>query len=116
MKQYKHSPFDEEILEAMIRYNINKPPTERFSLIDARILSLIHSYSYTGTTCFASNQYLAEKCLTTPATVQKAINKLINHDLIDKKISYPDGKKQRILIYNEPAADKFKTSPEESLV
>ena len=111
MNPYKHSPFDEEIFEAMVTHNIDKPSSEKFTLIDARIISLIHSYSYAGMTFFASNQYLAEKCFTTPATVQKSINRLLNHDLIDKKVSCVEGKKQRILIYNEQGAAKFKTTP-----
>lgn len=114
MNQYRHSPFDEEILDAMISYNKNQPSSEKFTLVDARIISLIHSYSYTGTTCFASNQYLAEKCLTTTVTVQKSINRLINHNLIDKKISIHEGKRQRVLTYNETAADQFKASSRES--
>lgn len=113
MNEYKHTPFDEEILDAMITYNADKPSSEKFTLIDARIISLIHSFSYTGTTCFASNQYLAEKCLTTTVTVQKSINRLLNHNLIDKKISSHEGKRQRILTYNETAADQFKTSVQE---
>lgn len=110
MNQYRHTPFDEEILDAMITYNSDKPTTERFTLIDARILSLIHSFYYSNTTCFASNQYLADRCLTTPATVQKSINRLLNHDLINKIVSYPEGKRQRILVYNETAADEFKAT------
>ena len=110
MNQYKHTPFDEEILDAMITYNVDKPSSEKFTLIDARIISLIHSYFFTNTTFFASNQYLAEKCFTTPATVQKSINRLLNHDLISKNVSCINGKKQRVLTYNEPAANKFKTT------
>ena len=111
MSQYKHSPFDEEILDAMIAYNIDKPSSEKFTLIDARIISLIHSYAYSDKTFFASNQYLAKKCFTTPATIQKSINRLLNHDLIDKEVSCVNGKKQRILTYNEEGAAKFKTAP-----
>ena len=111
MNQYKHSPFDEEIFEAMVKHNINKPSAEKFTLVDARIISLIHSYSYSGKTFFASNQYLAEKCFTTPATIQKSINRLFNHDLIDKTISCVEGKKQRILTYNEQGAALFKATP-----
>lgn len=110
MNPYKHSPFDEEIFEAMIKYNINKPSAEKFTLIDARIISLIHSYDYAGKTFFASNQYLAEKCFATPATIQKSINKLCAHDLIIKTVSCTNGKKQRTLNYNEQGANKFKNN------
>lgn len=111
MNQYKHSPFDEEIFEAMVKHNVNKSSSEKFTLIDARIISLVHSYSYSGKTFFASNQYLAEKCFTTPATIQKSINRLLNHDLITKQVSCAEGKKQRVLTYNEQGAAQFKATP-----
>lgn len=108
MLSYKHTPFDEEITSAMTAYNTQNPTKEKFTLIDARILSLIHSYTYYDQPFFASNQYLAEKCFVTPATVQKSINKLITNELIQKNVSCASGKKQRILTYNETGANKFK--------
>lgn len=108
MTQYKHTPFDEEITTAMIEYNTNHPSQEKFTLIDARIMSLIHSYNYYNQDFFASNQYLAEKCFATPATIQKSINKLLRHELIQKTVSCASGKKQRVLTYNESGANKFK--------
>ena len=108
MQQYKHSPFDEEILESMIIHNEHNLSEEKFNLIDARIISLIHSYGYTNQTFFASNQYLAEKCFTTAATIQKSINKLCAANLIKKKVHCLAGKKQRILTYNEDGATQFK--------
>ena len=109
MKSYKHSPFDEEMLDAMELYNKDKPSSEKFTLVDARIISLIHSYAYTGQKFFASNEYLAKKCFTTAATIQKSINRLYNHDLIEKDVMCADGKKKRFLSYNEEGAEKFKT-------
>jgi len=108
MQQYKHTPFDEETLEAMIQYNTNNPSKNHFSLIDARIISLIHSYSYSEMLFFASNKYLAERCLTSSPTVQKSINKLLDHNFITKKVACINGRKQRILSYNEHAVDQFK--------
>lgn len=108
MLPYKHTPFDEEITAAMCAYNIQNPTAEKFTLIDARILSLIHSYTYYDQPFFASNQYLAEKCFATPATIQKSINKLLAHELITKNVSCVSGKKQRVLTYNETGANKFK--------
>ena len=110
-KQYLHSPLDEEIFEAMSAYNTNKQANEKFNLVDLRIISLVHSYDYSGKTFFASNQYLAEKCFTTPSTVQKSINKLCAHNLISKTVSCFNGRKQRILTYNETGAKRFKDSP-----
>ena len=109
--QYKHSPFDEEMYDAMTIFNEGKPTSEQFSLIDARIISLVHSYDYSDTKFFASNKYLAEKSRSTPATVQKSINTLISYGLINKKVACSDGRKQRVLTYNEDGAEKFKTNP-----
>lgn len=106
MLPYKHSRFDEEILEAMMYYNANNE--DKFTLTDARILSLIHSYAYNNKLFFASNRYLADKCLTTQPTVQKSINKLIAHGLVSKAITCINGRKQRILTYNETAINEFK--------
>ena len=108
---YRHSPFDEEIYDAMTVFNKNKSSKEHFSLIDARIISLIHSYDYSDTLFFASNEYLAEKTRSTAATVQKSINKLYLYNLIDKKVYCVGGRKQRVLTYNEDAAQKFKADP-----
>ena len=115
MPQYKHSPFDEELLEAMVQFNIDKPASEKFNLIDARIISLIHSYSHSDKTFFASNQYLAEKCFSTPSTIQKSINKLHSYGLIDKRVACNNGKKQRVLSYNENGAKNFKSNPTTAL-
>ena len=109
---YRHSPFDEELYDAMTTFNKSKPSKEHFSLVDARIISLIHSYDYSDTLFFASNEYLAEKTRSTAATVQKSINKLYLYNLIDKKVYCVGGRKQRILTYNEDAAQKFKSDPE----
>lgn len=108
MVQYKHTPFDEEIFEAMAIFNIDKPSVEKFTLVDSRIISLVHSYNYSNKTFFASNEYLANKCLTTPATIQKSINRLISHGLIEKQVSHVNGKKQRTLIYSEEGSKIFK--------
>lgn len=110
MLTYKHTPFDEEITSAMITYNTKNPTKEKFTLIDARIISLIHSYTYYDQPFFASNQYLARKCFATPATIQKSINKLLAHELIQKTVCCVSGKKQRILIYNETGTNKFKNT------
>jgi transcriptional antiterminator len=115
MDPYKHSPFDEEMVEAMNLFNENKPPTEKFTLVDARIISLVHSYTYADKTFFASNQYLAEKCFTTATTIQKSINKLCTYGLIDKKVFCVNGKKQRNLSYNERGAKQFKSNLQEAL-
>lgn len=109
-QQYRHSPFDEELFDAMEVFNSNNPSSDKFTLIDARIISLVHSYTYGDKTFFASNKYLASKCLTTAATVQKSINKLLSHNLITKNVSCINGRKQRVLTYNEQGAKQFKNS------
>lgn len=102
----KYSYFNEDLLDAMASYK------NEFTLVDARIISLIYSYSYSGQPFFASNKYLAEKCFTTPATVQKSINKLIAHNLIDKKVTCINKRKQRLLTYNSEAAEQFMAAPQ----
>lgn len=96
------SYFDEDLVNAMAAHK------DKFTLIDARIANLVRSYSRTGQTFFASNKYLAEKCFTTPATIQKSINKLLAYNLITKKVACPNKLKQRMLTFNEEAANKFK--------
>lgn len=108
MTKYRYSSFDEELFDAMQAYNVGKPTSEKFTLVDARIISLIHSYNFTNQTFFASNQYLADKCLTTMATIQKSINRLCQHNLITKEVHCVNGIKKRILTYNEPGAQQFK--------
>lgn len=108
---YRHSPFDEEMYDAMTVFNQNNPSIKQFNLTDARIISLIHSYYYSDMEFFASNKWLAEKSRCTPASVQKSINKLLLYGLINKKVSCVDGKKQRVLTYNEEAAEEFKKDP-----
>lgn len=98
----KYSYFDEEMLDAMAAHK------DTFTLIDARLINLIQSYSNSGQPFFASNQYLAEKCFTTSATIQKSINKLLTYNLINKKVSCEKGKKQRIITCNKEAIIKFK--------
>lgn len=115
MDPYKHSPYDEELFDAMLLFNANKPQSEKFNLVDSRIISLIHSYTYADKTFFASNQYLAERCFATAATVQKSINKLYAYGLIDKKVFCINGRKQRVLTYNENGAKQFKNNPSEAL-
>ena len=96
------SYFDEDLIDAMAAYH------NKFTLIDARIINLVRSYSRTNQTCYASNAYLAKKCFTTPATIQKSINKLLAYNLITKKVACTNGRKQRELAFNEKAADQFK--------
>ena len=109
MDKYKHFPFDTEILDAMMYYNANNETDEKFTLLDAHILSLIHSYAFNDKPFFASNQYLADHCLvTSTVTIQKSINKLLSNNLVNKKIVCVNGRKQRILLYNEDAVREFK--------
>lgn len=108
---YINSLFDESIYDAMTIFNEGKPASEQFSLVDARIISLVHSYDYSDVVFSASNKYLAEKSRTTPATIQKSINKLCGYNLINKKVLCIDGKKQRILTYNKEGIKKFKENP-----
>ena len=112
--KYKHSPFDESIFDAMTTYNSLHPADQKFNLIDARILSLVHSYDYSNQQFFGSNKYLAIKCMTTEATVQKSINKLCSFNLLKKSVHYFSGRKQRVLSYEQDAAEAFKKEQEKA--
>ena len=107
-EKYKHSPFDEEMYDAMYGYNIKNPTLEKFNLIDIRIMSLIHSYDFSDQTFFASNQYMADKCFATAPTIQKSVNKLLAHKLITKNVHCINGIKKRTLSYNDEEVKKFK--------
>ncbi len=116
MKEYRHSRFDEEILDAMAAYNTTKSAKEQFALIDARVISMIHSYAYSNKQFFASNVYLAGKCLATQSTIQKSINRLIAHKFITKEIRCVDGHKKRIITYNDAVVEAFKTKYEKCII
>jgi len=62
------------------------------------LMHVIHSYAYSNKQFFASNVYLAEKCLATQSTIQKSINRLIAHKFITKEIRCVDGHKKRIIM------------------
>lgn len=116
MKEYRHSRFDEEILDAMAAYNASKPAKDQFALIDARVISLVHSYAYADKQFFASNAYLAEKCLATQSTIQKSINRLIAHKFIAKEVHCINGHKKRIITYNDDAVEEFKAKYEKHII
>lgn len=97
----RYSYLNEDLIDAMAAHK------NKFTLIDARIISLIYSYSYSGQSFFASNKYLAEKCFTTPATIQKSINKLIANNLISKQVKCVNGHKQRLLSYNKDTVEQL---------
>lgn len=112
MIQYKNSRFDDSIVDAMLVSNAlskQNGSKEKFTITDAIIMSIVHSYYFTGTKCFASNSYFAGRALTTEPTVQKSINKLCDIGFISKKSSYKDGMRHRVLIYNENVVEEFKT-------
>lgn len=116
---YKNSRFDDSIVDAMIISNTldkQNGEKEKFNLIDAHIISVVHSYDFSNNTCFASNKYFANCLFTTEPTIQKSINKLCDLNFISKKISYKDGLRHRVLIYNEDVVEKFKTEMSEVLL
>lgn len=109
---YKNSRFDDSIVDAMLVSNIiNKKngSKEKFTFADATIMSIVHSYFYSDTRCFASNNYFAGRALTTEPTIQKSINKLCGLGFISRKSSYKDGIRHRVLVYNEDVVEKFKS-------
>ena len=96
--------FNEDILDAMHAYNIAHAESEKFTLVDARILNLVYS---SQKPFYESNEYLAAKCMVSQMTVQKSINKLVAHGFILKSVYYIDNTKRRVLTYKEDVVNQF---------
>lgn len=108
--KYKHTPFDDEASAAMINYNSTVTnASEQFTLLDAYILSIIHSYYYNNKSFFGSNEYLATKCFASCRSIQRSINKLCSYGFIKKQTEIKDNRKTRTLIYNPEAVEIFKS-------
>ena len=77
MIPYKNSRFDDSIVEAMVISNTldkQSGKKEKFNLIDAHIISVVHSYNFSNNICFASNKYFANCLFTDKPTTSLVIN------------------------------------------
>lgn len=108
MIQYKNSKFDDSIVDAMLVSNAQNGSAEKFTAIDAIIMSIVHEHWLSKGQCIVSNKYLSGRALTTQATIQKSINKLCQLNFIFKKVQCIDGKRCRIMIYNQDTVEAFK--------
>lgn len=106
--KYNYTQFNETLLDIMQAYNSKNSNSEAFTLVDARIISLIYFYNANNKQFLESNEYLAAKCMTTKTTIQKSINKLLSHSLITKRVHYINGRKCRVLTYQSEAVEQFK--------
>ncbi len=106
---YKHSRFDDSVVDAMLTSNALNNLKEKFTLIDARIMSIVHEHWCSGGRCVMSNNYFAVHTFTTEATIQKSINKLCGLNFISKRIQYIKGKRRRVIIYNQDTVEIFKS-------
>lgn len=95
MIPYKNSRFDDSIAEAMLTSNALNNLKEKFTLIDAHIMSIVHEHWCSVGRCIMSNNYFAVR---TEATIQKSINKLCKLNFISKKIQYINGERHRVII------------------
>lgn len=109
MIQYKNSRFDDSIVDAMLVSNTQSGSKEKFTATDAIIMSIIHEHFCSTGKCIVSNKYLSGRTLTTQATVQKSINKLCELDFISKKVQCINGKRCRVIIYNQDIVETFKS-------
>lgn len=88
-----------DITRSMNAYN--KTQSEiRFNTLDAVLLNLIRSFSESNTEFYMSNKELAQILIADPSTVQRSIDRLVQTELITKKIVYVDNRPKRVLIYN----------------
>lgn len=109
MIPYKNSRFDDSIVEAMLTSNALNNLKEKFTLIDAHIMSIVHEHWCSGGRCIMLNNYFAVRTFTTKATIQKSINKLCKLNFISKKIQYINGERHRVIIYNQDIVEEFKS-------
>lgn len=112
MVPYKNSRFDDSIVDAMVISNTldkQSGEKEKFNLIDAHIISVVHEHWCSGGRCVMSNNYFAVRTFTTEATIQKSINKLCGLNFISKRIQYIRGKRRRVIIYNQDTIEIFKS-------
>ena len=99
-----------DINRAMNQYNKNRSnigPNSRLNITDANILSIIKSFSESGTNFFMSNKELAEITISDASTVQKSINKLIGLGLLQKENYYEGNRPKRVLLYQSDAVKNF---------
>jgi len=54
-------------------YDKQSGEKEKFNLIDAHIISVVHEHWCSGGRCVMSNNYFAVRTFTTEATIQKSI-------------------------------------------
>lgn len=108
MIQHKSSRFDDSIVDAMLVSNAQNNSKEKFTATDAIIMSIVHEHFCSTGKCLVSNKYLSGRTLTTQATVQKSINKLCKLGFISKKVQCINGKRCRVIIYNQDVVEEFK--------
>ena len=109
MIPYKNSRFDDSIVEAMLTSNALNNLKEKFTLIDAHIMSIVHEHWCSGGRCIISNNYFAVRTFTTEATIQKSINKLCGLNFISKRVQYIRDKRHRVIVYNQDTVEIFKS-------
>lgn len=98
-----------DISRAMNQYN-RTITGSRLNIIDANILSIVKSFSESGTNFFMSNKELADITISDASTVQKAINRLITIGLLKKETAYDGQRPRRVLIYQTDAVKRFLAS------
>ena len=93
-----------DISRAMHQYN-RTIIGSRLNIMDANILSIVKSFSESGTNFFMSNKELGDITISDASTVQKSINRLIGIGLLKKETIYDGKRPRRVLIYQADAVN-----------
>lgn len=99
MKSYNFN-VQTNITKAMSLYNKTQSKV-RFTTLDAMILNLVRSFSESKTEFFMSNKELGQIMIADPSTVQRSVDRLVDKELITKKIVYVDNRPKRVLNYQK---------------
>lgn len=89
-----------DITRSMNAYNKTQSKI-RFNTLDAILLNLIRSFSESNTEFYMSNKELAQIMVADPSTVQRSVDRLVDTDLIGKKVVYVNNRPKRVLSYQK---------------
>ena len=89
-----------DITRSMNAYNKTQSEV-RFNTLDAVLLNLIRSFSESNTEFYMSNKELAQTLIADPSTIQRSVDRLVQTELITKKIAYVNNRPKRVLVYEK---------------
>ena len=89
-----------DITKSMNAYNKIQSKI-RFNTLDAVLLNLIRSFSESNTEFYMSNKELGQIMVADPGTVQRSVDRLVDTNLVAKKIVYVNNRPKRVLVYDK---------------